>query len=207
MTLQHDNESGDSCALAGTASGPVTEPTPAGGLTEREALLAYRDALLAATSTTGLVAVELRYSGAGDEGRTDEICLEPEVLRLDDLHVDVWNLIPRWQPASGITFDMVPARRNIGDVMEEMSGLALAACNHGCYETGDGGNGVLRLDLHTGALTLEHHDHYLESVRSFHDLSDVASTQSTIDMPDAAENGIQERKVSFGGCGGAGDDC
>jgi hypothetical protein len=207
MTLQDHQDSINGSALPDQPTVPAIETTPAPRLTHSAALLVYRDALVAAASTTGLVAVELKYSGANDEGRTEEICSEPEGASLDDVFIEAWACEPRWQPGGEFHFVKVPARRSISDVLEEMSDLALAVCGHGGYDSGDGGYGVLRLDLRTGMLTLEHHDYYLESVKSFHDLSDVVNDEPANDMPALDENGIPERKISFGCCGGCGDDC
>lgn len=203
MTLQHHEDDSSSRDVEGLATEVANEATGASGLSAWEALLAYRDALVAAS--TGLAKLELRYSGSGDEGSTDEIEWEPQGIRLDDLFVEALNLDLQWHPAGGWRYIPTPARRGVGDVLEAMADLAISVSGHDGYEVSDGGFGLLRLDLSTGELTLEHHDCYVASTKSFHDLSDgVTDAPAAVELD---ENGIPVRKLHFGLCGGAGDDC
>lgn len=192
---------------ASQAAEPSTETSAPPERSDWRALLACRDALVAAAAATGLMQLELKYSGSNDEGITEEILGTPEDVELDELYVDAWTADLRWQPEGGSQYVMTPARRPIGDVLETMTDLALSISGHGGFEVGHGGHGTLSLDLASGELTLEHHVCHLASRMSFYDFSDMDGDHSQDDTPVLDEDGIPVRKLSFGGCGGAGDDC
>lgn len=207
----------DSISPAGNSEGPGPAPGSAGkALSPHQALIAHRDAMVAAAAQAGITALEIKYFGQSDEGATEDVVVnvgteEDESFDLDEVLVDTFAFERHWQFGLGDFLVAAPARRRMSEVLEEMLDLALSASGHAEFECGDGGHGSMSLNLETGELTLDHNDFYLEAKNSFHDLSDIdVAESSTAPLHDTSPSGALDAPAcspAADGSEGDGHEC
>lgn len=153
---------------------PPTLPTPTAAaewVTAAAALEGLRSALVQAGAAAKLQWLQVDYEGFADDGGPQACHCEPP-MELDDLPVDAPAFLPRWLPELGMRYEAVAMPRSMATVLEELLDLGLGMTGHAGYETGDGGHGHLLLDMGSGALTIEHYDHFVQEEESFHTLSE-----------------------------------
>lgn len=134
------------------------------------ALERLRCALVEAATAANLQWLQLDYEGFADEGSPTSPHCEPPI-DLDDLRTDAPAFLPRWEPEGGVLYEAASMPRSVATVLDEMLDLGLCITGHAGFENGGGGHGQLLLEVASGVLTLDHHDHVVHSENSFHTFS------------------------------------
>lgn len=149
----------------------------------RQALLAEPDkqgqllfafnkhAIAAAMLANGLTEGVVTYNGGSDEGQIEGSTFEGQDADASTIKVDQAVMIYRWDQDTSLggtelQFVNVPLAHAIHDLCE----AAIELSGHNGFEDNEGGSGTFTLTAKDEAARLEHHDHYIESADSVHEL-------------------------------------
>jgi len=117
----------------------------------------------------GVKIIEISYTGSGDEGQTDGVTLQPNNIVCTKT-INIQRRIHYNKPET--TTVAVP----INEILDEIGWDIVDSSIHSGFHNGDGGGGVIKIDVETGKITLSHYD----TIMSTQDCEDIVFA-----LPDA----------------------
>jgi hypothetical protein len=126
-------------------------------------------AILAVLKLDGVKEIEINYSGSGDEGQTDHIEMKPSNIVCTKT-INIQRRIHYNKPETMTV--SVPVR----EILDEIGWDIVDSSIHTGFHNGDGGGGVIKIDVETGKITLSHYD----TIMSTQDCEDIVFA-----LPDA----------------------
>jgi hypothetical protein len=123
-----------------------------------------KDTIVAILRSLKAKSVEVSYSGCGDSGQIEDVQVLDEhnqPIDIDGRCVAITRTSSMW---NGTAFEprTVTEDTPLKHALSELTYDSLEE-RHPGWEDGDGANGTLRIDLASGAFTLEHGTHYMET--------------------------------------------
>lgn len=132
--------------------------------TEQQVFAFNKLAVLNKLQQMGAFEAEVRYSGGGDEGRLDDISVEPP---LGDLVATPVALIYRqsaWDPDRGEHMSVnTLVDTDLHSALGDLCWEAINVTGNSAFEIGGGGSGTMTVDVRARSVVLEHTDYFTES--------------------------------------------
>jgi len=115
--------------------------------------------------------VVVTYAGNADSGQIDEVDVTPDTIDPDTIQVLMAGVHHMWNQETGThVSSLVLESRDLRSALSDFCDEAIHIAGHDGYENNDGGQGTLTINVHDGAVDLEHTDFYTESDTSTHEL-------------------------------------
>lgn len=132
--------------------------------TEQQVFAFNKLAVLNKLQQMGADEAEVRYSGGGDEGRLDDVSVEPSSGDLGTTHVTLIYRQSTWDPDRGEhTTVNTLVETDLYSALGDLCWAAIDVSGNGAFEVGGGGSGTLTIDVRARSVILEHTDYFTES--------------------------------------------